>query len=290
MVSEESLGRKWIVGILVVLGILLSVLALVAFWADSKLTTTDQFVALVAPLAADPAIQSAITDQVTDAIVARLATEQGAAVSSDDQQRPRIAAAVQEFVQSDRFRELWANALRRAHGTALALLQGTNDGLVSLTTGGQVVLDLAPVVADVEARLSEQGIDAAGAPSSTEPLEIVLYTSPALATAQDLLVLVDRLAILLPIAAVIVLLVALLIARRRGRALVWIGFGLVLAMAVLVILTFGAPRVGDVASSQVASAVLDAVLASLRTNAAVLAVIGLVAAAAGFLIDRQFRV
>ena len=47
---------------------MLAPLAGVAVWARNQVTNTDRYVRTVAPLAADPAIQQAIADQITTQI------------------------------------------------------------------------------------------------------------------------------------------------------------------------------------------------------------------------------
>jgi hypothetical protein len=53
-----------VAALLIVLGCVLAPLAGVAVWARNQVTNTDRYVATVAPLANDPAIQAAIADQL----------------------------------------------------------------------------------------------------------------------------------------------------------------------------------------------------------------------------------
>src|SRR5688572_20725910 len=135
MASGESTARRWIAGILVVLGIILSTVALVAVWSNLELTNPDQFIALVAPLAADPAVREAIGDQITEAITTKVATAPESAETSPvtDALRQRIVAEVQAFLDSERFAQLWQELLGRLHE---ALLSG--DGSSVSVTDGQV--------------------------------------------------------------------------------------------------------------------------------------------------------
>jgi hypothetical protein len=48
-----------------VVGCVLAPLSVVAVWTRNQVTNTDRYVATVTPLARDPAIQNAITDQIT---------------------------------------------------------------------------------------------------------------------------------------------------------------------------------------------------------------------------------
>jgi hypothetical protein len=60
--------RRWrtvVAVLLIVLGCVLAPLAGVAVWARNQVTNTDRYVATVAPLASDPAIQNAVADKIT---------------------------------------------------------------------------------------------------------------------------------------------------------------------------------------------------------------------------------
>jgi hypothetical protein len=57
--------RTIVATLLIVLACLLAPLSVVAVWARNQVTNTDRYVATVAPLAEDPAIQNAIADQIT---------------------------------------------------------------------------------------------------------------------------------------------------------------------------------------------------------------------------------
>src|SRR5262245_31157560 len=58
--------------VLIVLGSALSPLAVTAVWLKSEVSDTDRYVATVAPLAHDPALQSAVTDRITTEIFNRI--------------------------------------------------------------------------------------------------------------------------------------------------------------------------------------------------------------------------
>jgi hypothetical protein len=60
--------RTVVAVLLIVVGCVLAPLAGVAVWARNQVTNTDRYVRTVAPLAADPAIQAAIADQITTQI------------------------------------------------------------------------------------------------------------------------------------------------------------------------------------------------------------------------------
>ena len=57
--------RTIVAVVLIVIGCVLAPLAGVAVWARNQVTNTDRYVRTVAPLATDPAIQTAVADQLT---------------------------------------------------------------------------------------------------------------------------------------------------------------------------------------------------------------------------------
>lgn len=69
--------RSLVATLLIVIGCILAPLAGVAVWAKNQVTDTDRYVATVAPLASDPAIQNAVADKVTAADQVRLVFSNG---------------------------------------------------------------------------------------------------------------------------------------------------------------------------------------------------------------------
>jgi hypothetical protein len=57
--------RTIVASLLIVVACVLAPLSVVAVWTRNQVTNTDRYVATVAPLADDPAIQAAIADQIT---------------------------------------------------------------------------------------------------------------------------------------------------------------------------------------------------------------------------------
>jgi hypothetical protein len=64
--------RTVVAGLLIVVGCGLAPLSVVAVWTRNQVSDTDRDVATVTPLARDPAIQAAITDQITAQVVTSL--------------------------------------------------------------------------------------------------------------------------------------------------------------------------------------------------------------------------
>ena len=63
--------RSVVATLLIVIGCILAPLSVVAVWTKNLVTDTDRYVATVAPLARDPAIQNAVANKITTEIFSR---------------------------------------------------------------------------------------------------------------------------------------------------------------------------------------------------------------------------
>jgi hypothetical protein len=144
--------------VLVVLSVLTFAAAVPGVWAKRTLLDTDRYVATVAPLAENPAMQEYVARTVTTEVFEALDVEGRLSTALGDR-APRLAflagpitSAVQGFVQtkvqalvaSDAFTTFWTEANRFAHAQVLAVLEGNGDSLK--VSGDQVVLNLLPLV------------------------------------------------------------------------------------------------------------------------------------------------
>src|SRR5829696_4854497 len=162
--------RSIVAVLLIVLGCVLAPLAGVAVWARNQVTNSDRYVTTVTPLASDPAIQQAITDQITAQVftyvdVQALTTQVVDALSARVEGRglpPQTAAALQglagpvangvqgfvrtqveRIVQSQAFEDAWVQANRAAHEALVKALTGEGGGSVTIENDA-VTLNLAP--------------------------------------------------------------------------------------------------------------------------------------------------
>lgn len=111
---------------LLVLGLLLAPLAVLTVWLRNTLLDTDHYVTTMAPLAASPAVQDAVTNAATSAIfaqvdVAQLAREglppraQFLAEPLVGQVQSFTRGTIHKVVASDQFQNIWVQANREAH-------------------------------------------------------------------------------------------------------------------------------------------------------------------------------
>ncbi len=282
--------------VLIVVACLLAVLSVVVVYARNELLNTDTFVATVAPLAKDKAVQTTVATKVSESLVAK----------SDLEQRVRnalppkagflvdpITSGVQtatyditlRLVQSSRFQSLWEDALRQSHEQVDNLLLGKKVGALQ-STNGEVTVDLSQIEAAAKKQLSAHGLSVVNKAPNYTGAPFVLFQSDQLAKLQRWIKLLNNLALVLPIVAVLLFAGAVLLAKDRRRGLVHASAGLAVSMAVLLI----AANVGrnqylaslkPNQSTATAAAVIDTVDASLldsvRTVLIVAAVIAVIA-------------
>ncbi len=274
--------RRILVAVLVVLGCVLAPLSIVSVWIHSTLLDTDQWVSTVGPLIDNPDVQDAVATRVTNAVTdnakidsiirdalpgsaKRLAPviEQGA--------QQAVGVAAHKIVESDQFETLWDTVNRRAHARVVAVLQGKGNQTVA-TKNGQITVSLDPIIAAVRKELDQRGIpffDNVKIPNSRR--QIVLFSSEDLKTAQSLVDLFDKVALVLPILTVLVFAAAIILSGNRRRTILRGALGVALAMGILLTASaLGRTAYLDALPATVnhaaAQAVYDQLLTFLRTS------------------------
>ena len=201
--AHGSRGRPIAAVICVVLAVLLTTPAALAYWGNRTLTDSQRYLATVGPLVDSPEVQDAIATKVTAAIEAQVDVEAVlndifAGVITD---RPRlqqlvgpmsgavnglIEREVREFIASDAFADLWVTINTRAQQGLIRLLEGDDSGAVSLQ-GDQVVLDVSDVIAQVKQRLVARGLTIVqNIPIPDVDKQIVLLDAPRLKQARTI--------------------------------------------------------------------------------------------------------
>ena len=285
--------RTPVVVVCVLLSGLLAPLAIVATWAHDVVSDTDRYVATVAPLADDPAVQRAVSSRITaqllsyldirgvtsdavDALAARGVPE-NVATSLRALGTP-LANSIESFVsqrvtrlvQSEEFANAWTQANREAHGQMVGILTGEGSEAVAVE-GNTVKLNLAVVVDAVKQRLINSGFALAERIPEVQA-QFTLFESADLARVQTGFRVLSALARALPVLAVLLLAVAVAVARRRRRTLV-VGSLVIAGSMLLLGLVLNAFRVvylDAVPSSQLpadaAAAVYDQLVWFIRLN------------------------
>jgi hypothetical protein len=296
--------------LLIVLACLLAPLSVVAVWARNQVTNTDRYVATVAPLAEDPAIQNAIADQITaqvftyidvrgltNEVVDALATRGLPPRLADQLQALTvpIASGVEGFtrtqvgkvVQSQAFADAWVQANRVAHDELVKALTGEGGGAITVEDN-RVSVNMAPFIQTVKQQLTAAGFTLAARIPEVNA-SFTLFQSDSITRARSAFNLLNTLGVWLPVIVLILIVLGVYVARDHRRALVGAGLGVALGMLVLAlglaifrsIYLNGVPA--DVLPHDAAAVLYDTIVRFLRAGLRTVLVLGLVVAAGAFL-------
>lgn len=163
--SRRAGLRDGLCGILAALAALLLVLGTIGTWTSNTALDTDKFVERVGPIIDQPAVQTAISTELSNQIIealnlrARIAPALPETLSflaapiasgADDVVRAQVA----KVVASEQFRRVWYRALAISQEEVAATLTGSNDKL--LVVDGVVTVDLVEVVTEVLRRVGAE--------------------------------------------------------------------------------------------------------------------------------------
>ncbi|MDX3236550.1 hypothetical protein PV392_12830 [Streptomyces sp. ME03-5709C] len=297
-------ARAFFSAFLIVVACVLVPLSALAVWVDSEVGDTDRYVATVAPLARDPAVQDAAADRIASAVMRRIDVKS----LLDDvapQDRPRldellgrvsgpltsgieslVRSTAEKVVRSDAFATVWTDANRRLHASLDKALTGQGGGAVKLTND-TVAVDLAPLVDRVKQRLVDAGLTiAAKIPEVHTDLTVV--RSEKVGKIRTGFRLLQLAGLWLPVVAVVLAAAGVLLAVRRRRALVAAALGfaaaaLVLGAALTVFRVIYLDALPASVDQQAAGTVYDTLVRFLRQTVRAVFVLGVVVALGAWL-------
>jgi hypothetical protein len=158
--------RKVFAVVFIVIAVLAFSAATPGVWARRTVYNSNRYLAVVGPLASDPAIQEALARQLTQAVFT--ATDVQAKVQAAIAERaPKLGfiagpltSSLQGFVQdqaqkviaSDQFQQFWVSANTILQKQVVAVLDGNSDVLT--VQGNQVVFNYLPLLNDALTQLS----------------------------------------------------------------------------------------------------------------------------------------
>ncbi|MGW3210519.1 hypothetical protein [Streptomyces sp. NPDC001135] len=296
---------------LIVLTCVLVPVALLAVWVHDIALDTDRYVATVAPLATEPAVQDAAVHRITEAVGAHVDGKQVAgdiaswlqsqglpprAADAVSRLGPQIDSAVDQsvtkvatrVVQSDAFATVWRDANRAAHNAVVHALTGKGRGAVGVSDG-TVTLDVGTAVERVKQELVDAGLK----PASRIPQvnkQLVLFHSDELAKFREGARLLDVVGNWFPILVVLLGAAGVFLAHHRRRALARTALGAAFACLVVAIGLAVARRYyldhlpPQVQSKAAAAAVFDTLLRFLRVSLRTAVVLGVVIALGAYLV------
>lgn len=267
--------------ILVVLGFLLAAPAVAAYALVGEVADETTYLAAVTPLVDDPAVQQAVSAQITQALA-----DKGIPESA----QPLVQRSVDSYVASPDFKELWVEVNKEAHPQVIAMLRGEEGGSLSVK-GDAIVLNLGDVAERLKQRMVAEGVPLADQIPAIDA-SVTLLSRPAVRQLVPAFDLLEKLSVLLPVLTVVFLVGGVALSARRGRTLVVGGIGLVVMMLLLVLFLFLARSEVSARSSQpeLAGAFYDALTNSVMIIAWIVCAVGGVAViAGGFLAAAQTR-
>ena len=167
MSETGRIPRRRTVAVLVVVAALLCPLAITALWLRETVLDTHHFVAAVTPLSSNPAIDAAIADEITSALLdnVNVAKEASRVLPSDARflavplsngVRDYTETLVAKFLATAEFRQLWVVANTQAHEALVAVLEGKQSPF--LGPDGSVEIDLTSVVLAARHELGLSGL------------------------------------------------------------------------------------------------------------------------------------
>jgi hypothetical protein len=260
--------RRFLVGLLVIISCILTTLLLAGGWAYRTVFNTDKWVERVAPVIENRAVSDALSRRLTDEIFILIDVEQLTAEALPPRAAPlagpltsavhdTVESRVSEVLASPEFEQLWIQANRFAHEQIISVLR--DEGDVVQRTGGEVSLNLLPIINTAMARIETQAsglfgedidlpeitsgevpeaarekIEAALGVQLPEDFgEIPVYNSNKIVAAQDAMSTLDRFLLILAIATPLVFIAAVYFSRHRRRTLIQLIVGSLFGLVVV---------------------------------------------------------
>jgi hypothetical protein len=284
--------------------------SIVAAWARAELVDEDRFVAMLGPLADQPAVQKLVIDQTMTAIEQKADFEQITSNVIDgiaglglpprasdalsllkqpaaDGLRNLVQNAVTGIVQSDAFANTWTAAVRGAHRVMSNTANADGDGIVVLTDDGLGVR-LGPIVDQVKSGLTERGFGAASLIPSIDRT-IIVGSGDSVVTLRLVYGVAVAAGTWSPFITIAIFLLGILIARRRsiavvgtGVALAFGGGSLALGLSVGSVAVAAAAQNLDLSPTSAVTIVYGALVADMEQTAGVVAILGVFIAILGW--------
>ena len=244
--SNSSVGRMILVRVLVVVGALFAVLSLLAGYVRYQALDTDTVEQTAGALIADPEIRDQIAATLVDQLFANVDVEaalqqrlppdqQGLAGVISGAVRVGADRGAQQLMERPRAQELWVRTITETHRNLVRVLKDESTAL--RTEGGNVVLDLRPLVIQLGDRVAIVGRIDERLLANPDAGVITIVKSDQLEKAQDLTRLMNFLGLWLWVVPIALWVIALWLARGRRRDILrMIGLSAILAgLLVLVV-------------------------------------------------------
>ncbi|MGO4784931.1 hypothetical protein [Cryobacterium sp. W22_MBD10_FK3] len=312
--AEHRAAARWrafFAALLITIGVILAPVSVVAYWTKGYINDTDRFVASLAPLADDPAVQAYLVDEIVTVVndnvdingitknlfdgLANLDLPQEAKDALGLLEQPAtqgvqglIRSTATNIVASDAFAQLWEQALRTSQTQVIAALEGDTSTALVISDTGELGIQLGPIIEEVKKELVNRGFSLAQNIPEVDRT-IVVAQSDSLVQARTGYQLLNVLGFVLPLVSLGLIVLGVLVARRRARTMIWAGLTLALAMALLAAgiavgrILFVSALSPTYLPNNVAHALYDAVVPFINTTALSVGLVGFTVAVVAYL-------
>jgi hypothetical protein len=265
-VAKNSGWRKFFVGLLILLACVATAAGTFASWVQPLIFNTDKWIDTVGPLPKDPAIANAVATDTVDALfesqnVEQVITDslperaQFLAGPLSDQIRTEATKLATQFVQGDKFSEIWTGANRVAHSQFVKIIErpaGQSKLEQAASKAETVSLDLAGVQEQVRKQLGISG-EKLFDPAQLKAADgFAVDLKEQVQEIRETADLVDRLHRGLPFIALALFLASLAVSRSRRTTLLAVGISIMATSAVLlIVLKTAKPEVTGLAAQSI---------------------------------------
>lgn len=294
--------RRFAVAVLVVIASLAGAATGVAWWARQTALDTDTYSAIADEALASVAVQEVISRHLVGAVLEVVSIEELAASALPGDQLDFLGGTAEGFARGwleDLVADLLAQpgirqALgfvnREAHEQIVPLLRDENQYI--RIEGDSLVVDATPVADQVGSQLDAIGLGSALDRLTPDDLTFVVSDIAELAQAKRAVGTLDTLVVVLPLMAIAAAISAVVVARRRARAITLLGIGLATASFVTLLVEAVAQwsllsAVTDPLAQLAGDSLWDIAASGLVRVMVLLIVLGGVAAGAGALLERK---
>jgi hypothetical protein len=243
MSAAERPNKGWVRFLTIVIAVL-TVLAILSTWVDRQVFDSQEWGQTSLEMLQDPAIQDQVASYAVDELYANVDVEAELEdiLPGDLKSLSGVAAGglrsvadqgAKQALNNQRVQDLWERANIAANKALVGIIE--DDGQVLSTTGGQVTLELQPLIVEIadQVGLGQQARD--NIPASVGQIEIV--DSSELSSVQTAATLIHGTALITALLALILLGLAVFLSHGyRWLTLLWIAGALVIAALFVLIL------------------------------------------------------
>jgi hypothetical protein len=281
--------RQIVSWVLIVLAALLIPISVISAWAVTTVTNTDQYVSTMAPLARNQIVVDHLATRATDALFSTKVVQNKVTEVLPPKAKPIVTPIVAQlksytytlalkFFESPKFGQLWDALNRHTHDAVVDILTGKQSALTKrLEQNGAIVVNLSPALTNIINQANSRGITVfnplkAVLGQSKTALGLTVVSQQQVAKFSGIFNLVVKLGWAVPIAAVLLGVLAVVVAVKRRRALLRAAVGVgIVTLVILAALALGRHVFVNVSSehnldSGVAGVVWDTLLRFLKTE------------------------